>query len=68
MRGILPNSSLFRETEKGGRGKVQKLDIFHGCHKCMVPYGSGDTFLVYHVILQDYLIARSYNFMGSNNS
>ena len=30
--------------------------------------GSGDTFLVYHVILQDYLISRSYKFMGSNNS
>ena len=31
-RGVLPNSNLFGETEKGGRGKVQKLDIFHGCH------------------------------------
>ena len=32
-RGVLPNSDLFGETEKGGRGKVQKLDLFHGCHK-----------------------------------
>ena len=27
----------FGQTEKGGRGGVQKLDIFLGCHKCMNP-------------------------------
>ena len=31
-RGFLLNSD-----RKRGRGGVQKLDIFHGCHKCMVP-------------------------------
>ena len=35
--GVLPNSDLFGQMEKGGCG-VQKLDIFHGCHKCMVPF------------------------------
>ena len=37
--GVLPNSDPFRQTEKGGRwgGMVQKLDIFFGCHKFMVP-------------------------------
>ena len=33
--GLLPNFDPFGQTEKGGG--VQKLDIFHGCHKCMVP-------------------------------
>ena len=33
--GVLPNSVPFGQTEKGGR-RVQKLDIFLGCHKCMV--------------------------------
>ena len=36
--GGLPNSDPFGQTEKGGGGGVQKLDIFHGCHKCMVSY------------------------------
>ena len=35
--GVSPNSDPFGQTEKGGEG-VQKLDIFHGCHKYMVPY------------------------------
>ena len=26
--GVLPNSDPFRQTEKGGGGRVQKLDIF----------------------------------------
>ena len=25
-------------TDRTGGGGMQKLDIFHGCHKCMVPY------------------------------
>ena len=27
-----------RQVSGGGGGGVQKLDIFLGCHKCMVPY------------------------------
>ena len=34
--GVLPNSNPFGQTEKSGR-RVQKMDIFLGCHKCMVP-------------------------------
>ena len=37
-RGVLSDSDPFGQTEKrmrGGKG-VLKLDIFHGCHKCMV--------------------------------
>ena len=34
--GVLPNSDPFGQTENGGTG-VQKLDIFHGGHKCMFP-------------------------------
>ena len=30
--GLLPNFDPFGQTEKGGG-----VDIFHGCHKCMVP-------------------------------
>ena len=33
---VVPNLVPFGQTEKGGKGE-QKLDIFHGCHKCMVP-------------------------------
>ena len=46
-RGLLPNLDPFGQTEKwvvvvvvvggGGGVCVQKLDIFYGCHKCMVP-------------------------------
>ena len=34
--GVLRNSDPFGQTEKGG-GVEQKLDIFLGCHKCVVP-------------------------------
>ena len=38
--GVLSDSDLFGQTEKrmrGGGGEgVLKLDIFYGCHKCMV--------------------------------
>ena len=37
---VSPNLDPFGQIEKGrrrGRGGVQKLDIFHGCHKCVVP-------------------------------
>ena len=35
-QGVSLNSDPFGQTEKGGEG-MQKLDIIHGCHKCMVP-------------------------------
>ena len=37
--GVLSDSDPFGQTEKrmrGGGEGVLKLDIFHGCHKCMV--------------------------------
>ena len=35
---VSPNLDPFGQIEKGRRGwGVQKLDIFHGCHKCVVP-------------------------------
>ena len=34
--GCLPNLDPFGKTEKG-EGGLQTLDIFHGCHKVMVP-------------------------------
>ena len=47
--GILPNSDPFGQTEKGGREeRVQKLDIFHGYHKWMVP----------NVIFKSYFVSR----------
>ena len=34
--GVLCNSDPFEQTENGGV-VMQKLDIFLGCHKCVVP-------------------------------
>ena len=41
---VLPNLDPFGQTEKGERGGVQKLGIFHGCHKCMVLLRKGFEF------------------------
>ena len=35
--GVSPNSDPFRQTKMGYEGGVEKVDIFPGCHKCMVP-------------------------------
>ena len=34
---VSPNLDPFGQIEKGRRRGVQKLDIFHACHKCVVP-------------------------------
>ena len=36
VQGRVPIRTHSDRQKKGGMG-MQKLDIFHGCHKCMVP-------------------------------